>query len=185
MIHTTYIYLITNIDNNPNKVYIGKSNSPHLRKHYHNSKFGKDITFNIIDIILYKNKKEWEFFENYWIEQFRCWGFELKNKNNGGGGPQFHNEETKQKMRIPKSEETKKKMKKPRVNKQGFSNPKPKKRIPIVQLDKNNNIIQIFASCLEAAQILNLNPIAINNALNHRAQTSGGYLWKYQADLAL
>ena len=51
MIHITYIYLITNIDNDPNKVYIGKANIPKYRKHYHNSKFGYQIEYSEIDEI--------------------------------------------------------------------------------------------------------------------------------------
>lgn len=180
MIHITHIYLITNIDNNPNKVYIGKANIPKYRKHYHNSKFGKNITYDVIDIISYNHKHEWKFFESYWIEQFKHWGFEVINKNNGGGGPQFHSESTKQKMRTPKSPETKQKMSNPRINKQGFSNPKPNKRKPIIQLDKENNIVNHFSSCKEAALILGINEKAINNALIGRAKTSGGFFWKYK-----
>jgi hypothetical protein len=99
VIHITYIYLITNIDNNPNKVYIGKANIPKYRKHYHNSKFGKNITYDVIDIISYNYKHEWKFFESYWIEQFKHWGFEILNKNKGGGGPEFHSEYTKNEMK--------------------------------------------------------------------------------------
>lgn len=180
MIHITYIYLITNIDNNPNKVYIGKANIPKYRKHYHNNKFGKNILYNVIDTIHYVNKHEWKFFESYWIEQFKQWGFEVLNKNKGGGGPQFHTEETKQKLRKPKTEEHKQKLRKPRVNKQGFSNPRPGKRIPIIQLNKQNNIIQEFSCCREASIILGINEKAINNVLKNRTKTSGGFFWKYK-----
>ena len=46
--------------------------------------------------------EDWKFWESYWIEQFRCWGFKLENKNNGGGGPSNYTEEQKQKMRKPR-----------------------------------------------------------------------------------
>jgi hypothetical protein len=29
---------------------------------------------------------EWGFWEIYWINQFKTWGFELKNLTNGGDG---------------------------------------------------------------------------------------------------
>ena len=48
MINITEIYLITNIDNNPNKVYVGKSQDSKRRKSFHKRRFGNQITFNII-----------------------------------------------------------------------------------------------------------------------------------------
>ncbi len=71
-------------------------------------------------------------------------------------------------------------MRKPRVNKQGFSNPRPGKRIPILQIDKQNNLIQEFSCCREAAIILGINEKAINNVLKNRTKTSGGFFWKYK-----
>ena len=183
MIHTTHIYVITNIDNNPNKVYIGKSNNPKVRKHKHNSRFGDNIDIQIIDTIEYKDKIEWIYWESYWIEQFKQWGFTLINKNSGGGGPQFHTEETKLKMKRTLSLSTKQKMSKPRINKDGFSKPKIHLRIPINQLGENNEVINTFSSTIEAADKLKLNNNAINNVLRGKAKTSGGFGWEYKNNL--
>lgn len=50
--------------------------------------------------------------------------------------------------------------------------------IPIVQYDKNGNIINEFDSIREAGRILNLNSKAINKALNSKSHYSQGYYWE-------
>lgn len=70
--------------------YIGKSNTPKKRLWHHKQKFGKNINQIILDKV---REDEWKFWESYWIEQFRQWGFILENKNKGGGGPTKWNSE--------------------------------------------------------------------------------------------
>jgi hypothetical protein len=82
----TKIYLVTNIDDNPNKVYIGKTHTT-SRINKHRQRFGDQISFSYIDEIKGLDKNSWKPLERYWIEQFRQWGFILVNKNKGGGGP--------------------------------------------------------------------------------------------------
>lgn len=125
----TYIYLITNIDNDPNTIYIGKTKN-NTRESNHKRRFGSQIIFNYIDEVDSLNYKEWMPLESYWIEQFIAWGFKVINKNKGGNGPEYVTEETKQK--ISKSNkgkklslETKYKMKLAKINKP--SNKKGKK----------------------------------------------------------
>ena len=119
----TKIYLVENIEQETNKIYIGKTISS--RKSAHRSKYGHQITYTYIDEIDSLNHKDWEPLETYWIEQFRQWGFDVVNKRKkGGSGPEFHKEETKfnmrkpktttEKMRKPKSEEHKANMRKPK-----------------------------------------------------------------------
>jgi hypothetical protein len=101
MIHITKIYLVTNCYNDPNKVYIGKTIKS--REYAHKKTYGNKIKYTIIDEINSLNRKEWTPLESYWIEQFRQWGFEIMNINkSGGGGPEFHSEETKKKLSCSK-----------------------------------------------------------------------------------
>jgi hypothetical protein len=96
MTNITYIYLITNINNNPNKVYIGKTRNTDSRKNDHKRKYGKQIIFNVIDIIESVDYHDWEDIETYWIEQFKAWGFILmNNRMKGGNGPQTRTEDEK------------------------------------------------------------------------------------------
>ena len=81
--------------------YIGKAKNTIRRKHSHAKTYGLDIQLHIIDEV-----EDWKFWECYWIEQFKQWGFKLENKNNGGGGPSSYTEEQKQKMRKPRKEGT-------------------------------------------------------------------------------
>ena len=75
------IYLL---EKNNIPFYIGKSTKPKKRLWHHKQKFGKDINQIILEEV---EEYEWKFWECYWIEQFITWGFDLKNKNRGGGGP--------------------------------------------------------------------------------------------------
>ena len=95
---TTIIYLITNIDNNPYKAYIGKSVNFKHRESVHKSRFGCEIIISIIDEVDSIERRDWKPLECYWIEQFRQWNYELVNKNGGGGGCEYHSNRAKQKM---------------------------------------------------------------------------------------
>jgi len=108
----TKIYLVENCYGDSNKVYIGKTKNS--RYSSHKKKFGKNITYTIIDEVNTLNSKNWKPLESFWIEQFKQWGFILMNKNKGGGGCSFH------------SEFIKKTMRKPKLNKENYSYPKTK-----------------------------------------------------------
>jgi hypothetical protein len=96
----TKIYLVENCFGDSNKVYIGKTISS--RKKEHVKTYGEKIIYTFIDEIDSFDKKLWKPLETYWIEQFRQWGFEVVNKNAGGGGVEFMSFESKLKMKKPK-----------------------------------------------------------------------------------
>jgi hypothetical protein len=105
----TKIYLVSNIDNDPNKVYIGKTKNN--RKNNHTRTYGKQISYEYIDEIQSLDRKEWKQLESKWIQYYKNLGYNVINKNNGGGGVNFHTEETKKKMSKPKPNNTKQKIK--------------------------------------------------------------------------
>jgi len=98
---TTQIYTLT--DPNTNEIrYVGKSNNPTKRfyKHYKycehrthkNNWINKLISEGkkpILDIIDTVPINEWVFWEMYWIEQMKVWGFKLVNGTIGGEGSTF------------------------------------------------------------------------------------------------
>lgn len=49
----------------------------------------------------------------------------------------------------------------------------------VVQIDKNDNIINIFLSVTDAAKYVNIAPTGINNVCNNKQKTAKGYFWKY------
>ncbi len=107
-------YYIYTLENEGKIFYIGKTIDPktRLRKHKSESKLkrtykekfinkvlydGGKIELNILDTVEYDNVDFWEI---YWISQFRQWGFNLCNGSDGGeGGNNFkgrkHSDETK------------------------------------------------------------------------------------------
>ena len=84
-----YIY---SLENKNGIFYIGKTKNISRRRSMHRKNYGYDTELFIIDEV---EDNEWKFWECYWIEQFKQWGFKLTNLNNGGGGPTQWTEEQK------------------------------------------------------------------------------------------
>lgn len=110
---TTSIYLIS--DEIGNIRYIGKSNNPRRRLNQHiNDSFNlhkynwlqsiiKRGYFPKIEVIDEVPIDEWEFWEVYWISQFKTWGFNLLNVSKGGSDMSYViTEKSKVKMRKSK-----------------------------------------------------------------------------------
>ena len=156
--------------------YVGKANDVVRRKHKHYQTYGNDITLTIIDKV-----EDWKYWEEYWIEQFKAWGFSLLNQNKGGGGPERYTEEQKQKMRKPRpgsgikisetlkqrnhskyyteevrqriSEKNKGKAKPfTKEHQQNMLIAKRKQAIPVLMLDLNDNLIREWESKGQAAE---------------------------------
>ena len=80
--------------------YVGKTNNPYQRFRHHlvssaNPKSHKRNWINslreeglkpIMQIIDEVEEIEWQFWEQYWIVQLKCWGFDLVNHTAGGDG---------------------------------------------------------------------------------------------------
>ena len=93
-----YIYILIG-DNNDIR-YVGKTMYPKQRLYSHikESKGTKNNhKINWIRKLLSENKKpkmflidevgdDWQFWENYWIDQIKSWGFKLTNQTAGGEG---------------------------------------------------------------------------------------------------
>lgn len=86
------IYYLHKGDDKP--IYIGKTKSNLLtRLNAHKLRKKENILF--ITELDYIKENEWKFWEEWYIRLFKSWGFILENKNNGGGGLESHNDETK------------------------------------------------------------------------------------------
>jgi len=75
---TTLIY---SLEKNGIPFYIGKTRSSQGRFNSHRRIYKCEI--NIIDEV---PTSEWRFWEKHYISLYKSWGFELENKNEGGGG---------------------------------------------------------------------------------------------------
>jgi len=72
---------IYHLERNGKPFYVGYTSHPIQRKSEHRKTYGKDINLCVIE-----KTNDYLQAEEYWIEQYRQWGFELLNKNKGGGG---------------------------------------------------------------------------------------------------
>jgi hypothetical protein len=94
----TYIYILKDGDDIR---YVGKTSYPKQRLYCHikESNSGKSThKINWIKSLIKINRNpelliidevdicDWRFWEEYWITQFRCWGFKLTNLTSGGDG---------------------------------------------------------------------------------------------------
>lgn len=187
----TRIYLVSNINNEPNKVCIGKTKN--TRYYKHTKRFGKDIEYTIIDSVDSLDRKDWEPLETYWIEQFKQWGFEVVNtRKKGGSGPEYCSEEHKEKIgkanKKPKPKGFGDRLKNNISRSLKIKNSLSKidrgplisegRKKPIIQLDKSGNEVNVFSSKTEAECITKIKGIA--NVVNEFAKTAGGYYWKYK-----
>lgn len=97
-----YIYSLSNPFDNTVK-YIGKTKNPkrrlseHLTKKGLTCKKGKWIRLllsqgivPIMEILDEVHSTEINFYEQYWISQYRAWGFILLNTQNGGDMAPYH-----------------------------------------------------------------------------------------------
>lgn len=95
----TKIYLVSNIDNISNKVYIGKTKGS--RETNHKKTYGKQIIYNIIDEVDSLEHKDWEPLETKWIQYYINLGYEVVNKRKkGGSGPNYQTDEAKNKQSL-------------------------------------------------------------------------------------
>jgi hypothetical protein len=194
---STFIYLVENCFNDPNKVYVGKTININSRKKVHINKFGNNIIFTLIDSVNSCKSKDWKPLESYWIEQFRQWGFDMLNKNKGGNGSEYCSDLTK--IKISKSNSkprnNTKNMKKPKpkgfgkmISKLTKGKPKPKRSKehgekiglsmcrPIIQYDLNLNLVKEWPSKKQAQYETNIK--GIENVILGKAKTAGGFIWK-------
>jgi hypothetical protein len=167
----TKIYLVENCYGDPNKVYIGKTINS--RKSNHIRTYGDNIIYNEIDCVYSINYKDWEPLETFWIEQFKCWGFELMNiRQKGGNGANFHTEETKLKMSLSRRN---KKIKQSTREKMSRS-----KNKAILQYDLEGNFIKEWESITKASTILHINHSCISACCLGNQKKTKKYIWKYK-----
>ena len=164
-----------------------------------NSLLKKDLK-PIIDIIDEVVEEDWVFWEMYWIEQLKVWGFNLKNGTIGGDGIKgyVYTEKDKEKMkgRIL-SKETKEKMSRSKKGKPSPWNSvfgknhhrfgskhseetKDKMRIHIKQFNKLGVLVNEWRGISEASKELKISISGISRACSGERKTAGGYIWKYK-----
>jgi len=90
---TTIIYYLHRGDKTP--FYVGKTkNHPKKREKSHQNRLNDStIILEIIDSV-----DDWRYWEKHYINLFKHLGYNLINRNSGGGGPEIVKDSTKQKI---------------------------------------------------------------------------------------
>lgn len=125
----------------------------------------------IIELVEEVDERDWKFWEKYWIEQFRQWGFNLTNATEGGESgiisPQCRVACIKaNKGRKPTTENIVKRIAK--LNK------------CVLQLTIDGSIVNEFISASEAGRQTNSNLSHITECCNNIRKTHNGFKWKYK-----
>ncbi len=166
------IYIL--VENNI-PIYLGKTNEPNRRLREHRVNFSKDVTLEVIDEI---EKKEWVFWEQWWIELFGIWGIKLLNRNKGGGGPEYQKESSKKligdKQRGIKKPTVSNKLKGQKITWDlGTST-------AVLQFDKQGDFIAEYKSMGEAYSKTGVPSSAICNVCKGIQRSAHNYIWLYK-----
>lgn len=195
----TKIYVL---ERNGVPFYIGKTIQEIKDRYYtHGS---RKTNSEIIEIDCVSDDK-WRFWESWYIELYKSWGFELENKNNGGGGrgpgwisppernakikasmknhSQYYTEEVRQRIsegnKIPKpfSDE----------HQQNMLIAKRKQAKPLLMFDLENNFIKEWESKGQAAEWIKETTGKTSNITTQikdcclgKQKTAFKFKWKYK-----
>jgi len=131
---------------------------------------GEKPKLEIIDIVI---EEDWVIMEQYWISQFKCWGFNLKNMTEGGDGIYglIHSDKTKKKMSETKKGKTPK-------NFDLFS--KSSIKCGVIQYTLDGKIIKEWESVNKAKNKLNINNIDL--VVKRKRNSAGDYIWRYNTE---
>jgi hypothetical protein len=182
----TKIYYLHNGDNKP--FYIGKSRKAYNRLTQHKVAYGRDTEMVIISEV-----KDWRRWEKYYIKKYTDLGYDLTNKNEGGGGPETVSKETRYKISkssigMPKghkgkpfSDEHKAAIKETR----GFLKDREVtwRSRPVIQYDLDGNLIREFGSQSEAQYIMGKeNSDGVGACCRGNQKTAYGFKWGYKLE---
>jgi hypothetical protein len=172
--HAIMISIYILVENNI-PVYLGKTNEPNRRLKEHKTNLGKNICIEVIDEV---EENDWIFWEQWWIEVFNNWGIQLLNKNKGGGGPIFQSDISKKligdKQRGVKKPTVSSKLKGQKITWDlGTST-------PILQFDKQGNLISEYKSMGEAYSKTGTPSSAICDVCKGNRRSAHGYIWLYK-----
>ena len=196
----TKIYIL---ERNGVPFYVGKTLQEIKERFYtHKDKKENSEIFEI-DCV---DDNEWRFWESWYIELFKSWGFELENKNSGGGGrgpgwisPPERNAKIKASMKNHSQYYTDDVRKKISKGNKGIPKPftedhirnigltKRKNAKRVLMYDLEDNLIKEWECKSQAAKWIketkkrqgNLTS-QIKDAILGRQKTAFGYKWKYK-----
>jgi hypothetical protein len=170
-VKTTYIYTLAHPETGVIR-YISKTDNlgtrlvAHLREKNKTAKccwvqsLIKKGLHPIMELLDEVPHEDWMFWEVYWIAQFKAWGYELYNGDNGGLGSH----------RLPASVRKK-------IADTIRGREVAKLFIPCHQYDLQGNYLKTYPSAKSVAKEMGLTPGNLSRA-SRRGTAFGGYLWR-------
>ena len=195
----TKIYVL---ERNNIPFYIGKTIQEIKDRYYTHGSRKTDSEIIEIDCV---DDNDWRFWESWYIELYKSWGFELDNKNNGGGGrgpgwistpernnkiklsminhSQYYTKDVRNKIsegnKIPKPFSNE------HIQNMGIA--KRKQATPVLQYDLDNNFIKEWESKGQAAEWIKQQTGKTSNIASQikdcilgKQKTAFKYKWKYK-----
>jgi hypothetical protein len=153
------IYYLHLGDNIP--IYVGKTKN-NLKKRLREHKIKIKNSNLIIEMLEEVDERGWKFWECYWIEQFTSWGFDLKNQNMGGGGPNQHSHKVKKQIGA--------------IHKGNSHASKS-----VLQFSLEGKLVNEYSSATFAQELFN-QPQSISKACNGYNISAHNHLWCYKSD---
>ena len=196
----TKIYVL---ERNGIPFYIGKTIQEIKDRYYTHGSRKTNSEIIEIDCV---NDDEWRFWESWYIELYKSWGFELENKNNGGGGrgpgwisppernakikasmknhSQYYTEEVRQRI----SEKNKGRARPfTEEHQQNMLIAKRKQAKPLLMFDLNDNLVREWESKGQAAEWIKETTGKISNITTQikdcclgKQKTAFKFKWKYK-----
>jgi group I intron endonuclease len=157
----------------------GKHHSPKLQRHY--NKYG--IVDLQLSILICCDKDDLIKTEQFFIDSYKPYFNVCEFAANRLGIK--HTEASKLKMSlsrksVPFTEEHKNNMKGPKTEQWHISNERIRRRIPIYQLTITGIFLKEWRCATDASRELKINLTCINECLNYKQKTAGGFKWKYK-----
>lgn len=147
----------------------------------------------------------WKLCEQYWILQFKNWGFDLTNMTDGGDGNQNQVMSLESRLKIANSlknkprpqdvkdkirqshlgkivkESTKEKLRIYNLGKKQSEKTKSKRYKAVYLISSTGEIIKEYSSLEDAAQAHNCRRGQISNVCRGRTKSACGLIWKYKS----
>lgn len=208
---TVYIYTLADPTNGQIR-YVGKTRNLFQRRHNHLNSCRDKNTHKrnwvnqlrrlgylpVMEVIDEVPESEWKYWEKYWIQQTKSWGFNLVNHTEGGDGLSFGNQTSFKPGLQPwnKGKSKPKPVKPPRgksPNTVKFQfqpgHPSWRRGLRGVKNKPDKNVHQYSAltgkyiatwrTARHASVELNINEEGIGQCARGKAKTAGGFIWSY------
>lgn len=161
--------------------HIKNISKPTLKNNWIKSLKSKGLSpdISILDEV---SHSDWQFWEIYWIEQFKAWGFDLKNSTEGGNGGKTSYKKGIKHHFYGLSFDDKKRNNISKSLTGRIIKESSRKNVsnPVLQFDLSGNLIKEWSGVSKASREMEIKQANISQNCQNKRKTAGGYIWKYK-----